>query len=47
MIRVGIARALLASGAAAAAAQMTGPVKTDAGPVTGVVAGGAANGMPL
>ena len=39
MIRVGIAMALLAGGAAAAVAQTTPPVKTAAGPVTGVVTG--------
>ena len=49
VIRVGIAMVLLASGAAAAAAQTTGPVKTDAGPVTGVVAGDVAayKGIPF
>ena len=52
VIRVGIALALLAGGAAPAAAQTTMaatvPVKTDAGPVTGVVAGDVAayKGIP-
>jgi para-nitrobenzyl esterase len=48
-IRAAVAIALLAGGAVVAAAQTTPPVKTDTGPVTGVIAGDVAayKGIPF